>query len=299
MMIIQIPRDREDGTKIETQITCPTGTIQIKENGEKQMYNICGVITHKGTLTDHGHYTYSYYDRKDNIWKTIDDNTITIENNVENMTGGTIYVLLKEKYRRNESSISRDNTGRENYRGKITYYNRQKDTNSGHTPLSSIIHQSSKDHNSRGVVLYGDKLNYSCNQQGNLDKINRQDFNLNCWKKPEIHNFEKPYDGSEYPPLEKLMDRSDINNSHKQYMDGSVEEGSVEEVSWNPQLSRTFSNRRYYKDRDEPEGKHQGICWWHKSGKCKFGEDCYYQQEDRNLDPKENAVSQPFRKEAQ
>ena len=183
-MIIQIPRNRGDTTKVETKILCQTGSIQIKENGETQKYYINGAVTHKGALAGNGHYISSYYDSRDMTWKTIDDNIITAENVEENMMTGTIYILLKENNIKKEEKI------RGSYRETKIHPNTWKVPDS--RPIST---RSSKDHNNVSVSLT------STNKQRQEIQTSRGYSVQKGWKDQEAYNSETQYENKEFPAL--------------------------------------------------------------------------------------------------
>ena len=125
MMIIQVPRSKQNGTKIETELMCPTGSIEVMEKEQKVKYNIHGVITHNGDLSENGHYTSSYYDNKIRGWLTLDDDRIRREDDKENLTKGTIFILLR---------VHDDNTNEDYTRSKIrNIRNQSRIPNQNHT----------------------------------------------------------------------------------------------------------------------------------------------------------------------
>ena len=64
--------------------------------------------------------------------------------------------------------------------------------------------------------------------------------------------------------------------------------------------SIAVSNKRHYEDRDQPNHEMNTLCWWHKRGRCKYGNRCWYYHPQQDEKPQEwtDHHQQPFREEA-
>ena len=103
------------------------------------------------------------------------------------------------------------------------------------------------------------------------------------------------YNEEDYPPLNTLTTISANRPKSVRYNNHDSEEIAVTNNSRNSNppprsdtniRSRKGSTKRYYMDKDEPDITKQKICYWHKLGICKFGDDCWHSHD---------TTFQPFR----
>ena len=114
VMIIQLTRRTQDGTKIKTKIRCRTGIVTIRTNKEKQKsYDVVGVISHKGIETENGHYVYTHFVRNEQKWITVDDHKIYIDDAKRTNEQGSMYILKETISRSTRKEVGMTSTDTE------------------------------------------------------------------------------------------------------------------------------------------------------------------------------------------
>ena len=100
-LLIQVNRATLNGAKIETAIKCSNREVYIWENGSKLRYEVEGVIIHKGTETQNGHYVYNHYIEGEDKWIQVNDKISLYDMREENRNGA-VFVL---KHKRTDKSL--------------------------------------------------------------------------------------------------------------------------------------------------------------------------------------------------
>ena len=92
--------------------------------------------------------------------------------------------------------------------------------------------------------------------------------------------------------MKQLITKPTRIDPHKDYTPYS---GRMESFTIYPSYQKTQdapqstkSTKRFYTDLDAQDEAHRYTCWWNKPGTCKFGESCYYIDDD-------TSAGQPFR----
>ena len=106
-LIIQVDRIPSNGMKINTEIKCPDGEVMIYECGKKLKYTAMGVIIHKGTAAQNGHYVYNHYIEAEHKWVQVDDDKISEEDQRQQNTDGTIYILKRQNVHNESAEVDR------------------------------------------------------------------------------------------------------------------------------------------------------------------------------------------------
>ena len=102
LLALLVPRVYENGEKIETDIRCPTRTVNIRNESTTTTYEVQCVIRHRGMQSQNGHYITNVYNNHKRQWMQMDDNKI-IENNAvkEENKQGLIFIMRKIKTENN------------------------------------------------------------------------------------------------------------------------------------------------------------------------------------------------------
>ena len=149
------------------------------------------------------------------------------------------------------------------------------------TIISSILHNSNKDYYSRNVATSNsdDRNNnyrtedYRVETAHSEQDARHEETSISPKNTASSNMKETPdeMEAEENPPSDKEYNKRPgiISNSNNVW-------------------SESRSNKRHYTDLDEPLLQKE-ICWWHKKGRCQFGDDCWYRHKEL----------QPFRGEAQ
>ena len=92
--------------KTESEVTCQNSTIQIYVNKKPVTYAVTGVIIHKGSQMEVGHYVFNHNSNILKRWTQIDNNNIITRNMVkEDNKQGQIFILRKI-----EQNMPKDNS---------------------------------------------------------------------------------------------------------------------------------------------------------------------------------------------
>ena len=97
ILLLEVPKGKVGGVKIDTKINCPDGKVVIKANGEDILYRAKGVIIHNGNTAGNGHYIYNHYREEEDKWIVINDHKVFDDRDHKKYNeGGTLFILVKE-----------------------------------------------------------------------------------------------------------------------------------------------------------------------------------------------------------